>query len=296
LRFQEVHRRGGTIPLLAGRTIGLLFFENSTRTRLSFETAAKKLGAGLLGFTPAGSSLAKGETTLDTLKNIEALRPDLFVIRHATSGAAPFFAARTRRPIINAGDGMREHPTQALLDAFTLDQRLGGLEGKTILILGDILHSRVARSNIRLLKVLGAKVVLCGPGSLLPREASMLGADSLTPHLDEALPQANAVITLRIQRERQNLSVIPSLEEYARFYGLNPEREKIMDPEAVVLHPGPVNRGIEIAPELADGPRSLILEQVENGVAMRMAILAAILNPGALWQFLEEPESPVKGA
>jgi aspartate carbamoyltransferase catalytic subunit len=294
-KFLDVHKRGGTLPLLAGKTIGLLFFENSTRTRLSFETAAKKLSAGTLVFSPAGSSVAKGESFLDTLKNIEALRPDLFVIRHAVSGSAPYIAARSRNPIVNGGDGMREHPTQALLDAFTLLRRLGDLVGRKILILGDIIHSRVARSNIRLLKLLGAQVILCGPGSLLPQEASWLGADELTTELDPWIPEVDAVITLRIQRERQNLSVIPSLEEYARFYGLDRGRAERMQPEALVLHPGPVNRGVEIAPEVADGPRSVILEQVENGVALRMAVLAALLNPAGLWKFLEEDTLELRG-
>ncbi len=285
--LSESFHRNETVPLLAGRTLAQLFFENSTRTRLSFETAIRRLGAGTLTFTASTSSLSKGESLLDTIRNLEAFRPDAFIVRHGASASVLHLATKTNRPLINAGDGTREHPTQALLDAFTLQQKWGTLEGKTVLILGDILHSRVARSNTRLLKLLGARVLYCGPGSLLPSNPAVLGADAATSQIDSVLPEADAVMCLRIQRERQNSPTIPSLQEYARFFGLTSERAKRLKPDAWILHPGPVNRGVEVSPELADGPSSLILEQVSNGVPMRMAILAALLNPGGLARHLD---------
>jgi len=284
--FLEAFQRNEIPPLLVGKTISQLFFENSTRTRLAFETAIRKLGGAALTFTPNNSSLAKGESLLDTLKNLEALKPDAFIVRHSASGAALHLSRFTSRPIINAGDGTHEHPSQALLDAFTLEKKWGRFEGKTIVIVGDILHSRVARSNTRLLRTLGAHVIHCGPASLVPPLSSNLGAHEVTHSLDQVLDKADAVLCLRIQRERQNSPVIPSLSEFAHGYGLTAARAQRLKKDAWILHPGPVNRGVEITPEVADGARSLILEQVTHGVAMRMAILSALLNPGGLWRFL----------
>jgi aspartate carbamoyltransferase catalytic subunit len=284
--FLEAFQRNDVAPLLAGKTIAQLFFENSTRTRLAFETAIRKLGGAPLTFTPGNSSLSKGESLVDTFRNLEALRPDAFIVRHSSSGAALHLSRLTHRPIINAGDGTHEHPTQALLDAFTLEKKWGHFEGKTILIVGDILHSRVARSNTLVLRTLGAHIIHCGPGSLVPSLEQGLGAHEVTHHLDEVIDRADAILCLRIQKERQNSPVIPSLSEFAQFYGLSRQRERRLKKEAWILHPGPVNRGVEIAPEVADGPRALILEQVTHGVAMRMALLSALLNPGGLWQLL----------
>ena len=259
---------------LAGKTVANLFFEDSTRTRTSFEFAARNLGADVLNWTAKGSSVSKGEALVDTVRNIEASGPTALVIRHASSGA-PHLAARwVKCAVINAGDGTHEHPSQALLDAFTLEEKLGTLEGKRILIVGDILHSRVARSNLFCLKLLGAEVVLCGPPTLIPAGLSQAGV-TVTQDLDAALPDADAVMMLRIQLERQEEALFPSAREYARLYGLSTARAARMKQGAPVLHPGPMNRGVEIAPQVADGPSSVILDQVKNGVAVRMAILEA---------------------
>ena len=257
---------------LSGRIVANLFFENSTRTRMSFERAAKALGAEVLNFAPASSSVTKGETLLDTVLNVDALGPIAIVIRHGASGAAALVAKKVRAAVINGGDGTHEHPSQALLDAFTLREKLGSLEGKRVAIVGDILFSRVARSNIHILKLLGASVVVSGPPTLLPMGVAALGCD-VTPHFDSALEGADAVMMLRVQLERQAEAFFPSAREYARYYGLNSARAARLKDSAVVLHPGPMNRGVEIAPDVADGTRSLILGQVANGVAMRMAIL-----------------------
>jgi aspartate carbamoyltransferase catalytic subunit len=285
--FLEAFQRNETPTLLAGKTVAQLFFENSTRTRLAFETAIRKLGGAALTFTPGNSSLSKGESLTDTVKNLEALRPDAFIVRHSSSGASLHLSRVTSRPIINAGDGTHEHPSQALLDAFTLERKWGSFSGKTVLIVGDLLHSRVARSNTHLLRTLGAQVIHCGPASLVPPLTSNLGAHEVSHSLDPVLPKADAVICLRIQRERQKSPLIPSLGEYATEFGLNARRAQLLKKEAWILHPGPVNRGVEITPEIADSARSLILEQVTHGVAMRMAILSALLNPGGLWRLIQ---------
>lgn len=259
---------------LAGKVVANLFFEDSTRTRSSFEIAAKRLGGEVLNWTTRGTSVSKGETLLDTVRNIDAMGPHAIVMRHASSGSAAFAAQYTRAAVVNAGDGTHEHPSQALLDAFTLRRALGTLEEKRILIVGDILHSRVARSNLRCLRLLGARVAFCGPPTLLPREMADAGAE-LSFDLDRALEDADAVMMLRVQMERQKDAAFPSAREYARMWGLTQSRADRLPPSVVVLHPGPMNRGVEIATQVADGPRSLILEQVRHGVAVRMAILEA---------------------
>lgn len=259
---------------LAGRVVANMFFEDSTRTRSSFEIAAKWLGAEVLNWTTRGSSVSKGETLLDSVRNIAAMGPWAIVLRHPSSGAPALCAREVRCAIVNAGDGSHEHPSQGLLDAFTLRERWGSVEGKTVAIVGDILHSRVARSNLHCLKALGARVLFCGPPTLVPAEVEALGA-MVSYDFDEVVERADAVMMLRIQLERQSGSFFPSPREYARLYGLNTARAARMKEGAIVLHPGPMNRGLEIAPEVADGPRSVILDQVENGVAVRMAILEA---------------------
>ncbi len=259
--------------LLKGRTVAFIFTEASTRTRSSFEMAAKRLGADALGFSPVGSSLAKGETLLDTFLNLEAVGVTHFVVRHGQSGALEDLAPLLKASVINAGDGWHEHPTQALLDLLTLRERRQSFKGKKIVILGDILHSRVARSNLFALKKLGAQVVFCGPTPLCPDDFTALGA--IVEHdIEKALRDADAVNVLRLQIERMDQGFISTLADYAQTYQLTPARVSLMKPEAVVLHPGPINRGVEIASEVADGPRSLILEQVANGVFARMAVLA----------------------
>jgi len=274
LERAEAHLPGGSArtPVLQGKVVANLFFEDSTRTRTSFEMAAKTLGAEVLNWTAAGSSVSKGETLLDTVRNIEATGPAALVLRHRSSGAPHLVARHVRCAVINAGDGTHEHPSQALLDAFTLRRHWGSLEGRTVLIVGDILHSRVARSNILCLRALGARVVVCGPPTLLPVGLREMGAE-VTVKLDEALPHADAVMCLRLQLERQTESFFPSTREFSRLFGLNAARAERMKPGALVLHPGPMNRGVEVAPAVADGPRSVILEQVANGVAVRRAIL-----------------------
>jgi aspartate carbamoyltransferase catalytic subunit len=271
----EAHLPGGpaSSATLQGKVVANLFFEDSTRTRTSFEMAAKMLGAQVLNWTAQGSSVSKGETLLDTVRNIEATGPVALVIRHRSSGAPHLVARHVRCAVINAGDGTHEHPSQALLDAFTLRRHWGKtIEGRTVLIVGDILHSRVARSNILCLKALGARVVVSGPPTLLPVGLRELGAEVMTD-LDAALPHADAVMLLRLQLERQTESFFPSTREFSRLFGLNAARAGRMKPGALVMHPGPINRGVELAPAVADGHRSVILEQVANGVAVRRAIL-----------------------
>ncbi|QRK06114.1 aspartate carbamoyltransferase catalytic subunit [Archangium violaceum] len=273
----EAHLHGGpdASHVLRGKVVANLFFEDSTRTRTSFEMAAHALGAEVLNWTTAGSSVSKGETLLDTVRNIEATGPVALVIRHRSSGAPHLAARHVRCAVINAGDGTHEHPSQALLDAFTLRRRWGSLDGRTVLIVGDIRHSRVARSNLHCLTTLGAKVVLCGPPTLLPPGLESLGAE-VTSNLDSVLPRADAVMCLRVQTERQSENFFPSAREFSRMFGLNAARAERLKPEALVLHPGPMNRGVEIAPAVADGPRSVILEQVAHGVAVRRAILEEV--------------------
>jgi aspartate carbamoyltransferase catalytic subunit len=284
--FRSPIEKGETIPLLAGRTIVNLFFENSTRTRLSFEVATRKLGGGTLNFSSAGSSTSKGETLIDTARNMAAMRPHCIVVRHASAGSPVVLARAVNIPIVNAGDGFHEHPTQGLLDALTIEERLGDIRGKRVVILGDIAHSRVARSNIHILRKLGASVAVCGPPTLLPPHPEVLGVD-FDYRIERLLPDADVVMALRIQLERQNRMQIPSLAEYAQFWGINRERARLLKPEAILLHPGPVNRGVELDPEVADGPRSVILDQVGNGVLVRMAVLAAVCNPEGLQEFLD---------
>jgi aspartate carbamoyltransferase catalytic subunit len=266
--------RGERRQPLAGKVVANVFFEDSTRTRSSFEVAAKALGAEVLNWTTRGTSVSKGETLIDTLKNLDAMGPMAMVLRHSSSGAAVLASRHVRCAVINAGDGQHEHPSQALLDAYTLREHLGTLEGKRVVIVGDILHSRVARSNFHCLTRLGARVVACGPATLMPQDVESLGVER-SQDLDAALEGADAAMMLRIQLERQNDSLFPSAREYARFWGLSPARAARLKPGALILHPGPINRGVEIHPEVADGPRSVILEQVANGVAIRRAILEA---------------------
>jgi aspartate carbamoyltransferase catalytic subunit len=260
------------VPTLRGRTVVNFFVEPSTRTRSSFEVAEKRLSADSLNFTAAASSLVKGETLLDTARNLEAMAPDFIVIRHSQAGAPHFLARHCRSSIINAGDGAHEHPTQALLDAFTIRQRKGVLSGLRVAIVGDVLHSRVARSNVALLGKMGAEVVLCAPPTLLPRDAETLGC-GVTHDMDEAVAGADVVMMLRVQTERMQSGYFPSLREYARFYGLDGRRLGLAAADAIVMHPGPINRGVEIMGDVADGVASVILEQVANGVAVRMAVL-----------------------
>lgn len=278
-----------TLPLLSGLTVVNLFIEASTRTRISFEMAARRLGGGVVNFVSAASSLEKGETLLDTTRNLLAMRPSCFVIRHSGAGASMMLAKHVDVSIVNAGDGAHEHPTQALLDLYTLENVMGGVQGKKIVILGDIAHSRVARSNVYALSKMGARVVLCGPPTLLPPDFKTSGvAYSFSP--EEVLPEADAVMALRVQleREKQNHLQLPSLGEYRRFWGLTVERERLMKPSAVILHPGPVNRGIELDAEVADSSRSAILDQVASGVFVRMAVLASVCNPQGLEEWMKK--------
>ncbi len=270
--FAEVGTREiKKVPTLRGKTVVNFFVEPSTRTRSSFELAEKRLSADAINFTAASSSFLKGETLLDTARNLEALVPDFIVIRHSEAGAPHFLARRTGCSIINAGDGAHEHPTQALLDAYTIRRRKP-FEGLKVAIVGDILHSRVARSNVLLLSKMGSEVVVCGPPTLLPPGIERLGCRA-THQLDEALERADVVMALRLQLERMSGGYLPSVREYARLFGLTAERLQRATPDAIVMHPGPLNRGVEIAGEVADGARSVILEQVTNGVAVRMAVL-----------------------
>ncbi len=270
-------------PVLANRRVALVFFENSTRTRFSFELAARHLGAGTLSFTAASSSVSKGETLSDTIRNLEAMKVDAFVLRHPSSGAADFVASITDRPVVNAGDGTHEHPTQALLDILTLREYFGRIEGLKIMILGDILHSRVARSNIIGLKTLGAEIAVCAPTTLLPGRIDQLGVQVFTG-IDEALAWADAAIVLRLQLERATGGFIPSLEEYSARYGLTDEKLDRLKRLLPVLHPGPINREIEISNLVADRIQppgyssSMLMEQVTNGVAVRMAVLHRLLG------------------
>jgi aspartate carbamoyltransferase catalytic subunit len=260
------------VPTLRGKTVVNFFVEPSTRTRSSFELAEKRLSADSLNFSTSTSSLVKGETLLDTLRNLEAMSPDFIVLRHSEAGAPHFLAKHGSTSIVNAGDGAHEHPTQALLDAYTMRRKKGRLAGLKVAIVGDILHSRVARSNVHLLTKLGATVVLCGPPTLLPRGLEALGA-SVTHRMDEAVEGADVIMMLRIQRERMKGGFFPTLREYATFYGLDGARLKRAARDAIVMHPGPINRGVEIMGDVADGEASVILDQVRSGVAVRMAVL-----------------------
>jgi aspartate carbamoyltransferase catalytic subunit len=263
--------------ILRGRMVVNLFFEASTRTRTSFEIAAKRLGADAVSITASGSSVSKGESLVDTLNTLAAMRPDAIVMRHSASGAPHFLARHLAIPIVNAGDGTHEHPTQALLDARTILDQRSTLEGLRVAIIGDIAHSRVARSNVHLLSKFGANVVLCGPAALLPRELQQLAPGViLTTDMAQAITGADVIMMLRVQLERQHESAFPA-GEYFRFYGLRLEHLQLAKPDAMVMHPGPINRGRELSSEVADSQKSVILNQVENGVAVRMAVLEKIL-------------------
>jgi len=264
------------VPALRGKTVINLFYEASTRTRSSFEVAERVLSADSLSITTAASSVTKGETLLDTAKNLEAMNPDMVIIRHAASGAPHFLARHCRFAVVNAGDGAHEHPTQALLDALTLRQRRGRLKGLRVAIVGDILHSRVARSNLWLLSKMGAQVVLCGPPTLIP--PGIEGLAPVTYRIEEAIEGADAIMMLRIQLERMTGGFFPTTREYHRRFGLTAERVARAKKDVLILHPGPLNRGVEIASEVADGPYSVILDQVTNGVAVRMAVLYLLLG------------------
>ncbi|MEN9968767.1 MAG: hypothetical protein RIR94_949 [Bacteroidota bacterium] len=272
-RFKEVINRPiKKVPSLRDITIANVFFENSTRTRLSFELAQKRLSADVVNFSAAGSSVKKGETLVDTVNNILAMKVDMVVMRHPNPGAAKFLSQKIKARVVNAGDGTHEHPTQALLDAFSIQERLGSVEGKKVVIVGDILHSRVALSNIYCLQKLGAEVMVCGPSTLIPKYISELGVQ-VSHNLREALEWCDVANMLRIQLERQDIKYFPSLREYSQQFGLDKTLLDSLSKEIVIMHPGPINRGVEISSDVADSPQSIILDQVENGVAVRMAVI-----------------------
>jgi aspartate carbamoyltransferase catalytic subunit len=272
-QFLEVlYRPVRKVPSLRDLTIANLFFENSTRTRLSFELAEKRLSADVVQFSGSGSSISKGETLSDTVRNILAMKIDMLVVRHSHAGACRFLADRVDARIVNAGDGAHEHPTQALLDAYSIRQKLGRIRGVRVLMVGDVLHSRVAMSNLFCLQKLGAEVMVTGPATLIPPHLEEMGI-AFQPNLDAALEWCEVANVLRIQLERQQTRFIPSLREYALYFGLTKERLHRLSHPIVVMHPGPINRGVELQSDVADGPHSIILQQVENGVAVRMAVL-----------------------
>lgn len=271
--FKEVINRPiKKVPSLRDITIANLFFENSTRTKLSFELAEKRLSADILNFSASQSSLKKGESLIDTINNILSMKVDMIVIRHPNAGVPEFISSKVDATIINAGDGAHEHPTQALLDSYSIREALGEIRNKNILIVGDIIHSRVALSNIFALKMQGANVKLCGPNSLMPKYINKLGVEVIN-NFDDALQWCDVVNMLRIQNERMNKSFFPSLREYVSLYGLNNERLSKLDRDIIIMHPGPINRGVELTSEIADSKNSIILDQVENGVAIRMAVI-----------------------
>ncbi len=271
--FEEVGQRAiKKVPTLRGRTVVNLFMEPSTRTRSSFEVAEKRLSADLLNFSASSSSLVKGETLIDTALNLDAMSPDFIVIRHSQPGAPHLLTQHVRARIINAGDGPHEHPTQALLDAYTIRRHKGRLDGLRVAIVGDVTHSRVVRSNIHLLRTMGAQVVICGPPTLLPMGLEQLGVE-VTRRVEAAMEGCDVIMMLRIQRERMSSGFIPSTREYFRLFGLTEERVRLAKDDVIIMHPGPINRGVEIDSAVADGEYSVILEQVANGVAVRMAVL-----------------------
>lgn len=273
----EPHQSFKRFDILRGKMVVNLFFESSTRTRTSFEIAAKRLGADSVSITASGSSVSKGESLVDTLNTLGAMRPDAIVMRHAASGAPHFLSRYLPIPIVNAGDGTHEHPTQALLDARTILDKRESLEGLRIAIIGDIAHSRVARSNIYLLSKFGVEIVLCGPASLLPHELTQITPGlQMTTCIQDAIRDADVIMMLRVQLERQHEAAFPA-NEYFQFYGLRPEHVQLAKPDVMVMHPGPINRGREISSEVADSQRSAILNQVENGIAVRMAVLERVL-------------------
>jgi aspartate carbamoyltransferase catalytic subunit len=280
--FQEIQRHPlKKLATLRGKTVALAFFEPSTRTRISFATAASRLGADAMNLQAESSSLKKGESLLDTVHTLDAMKPDCIAMRHGSSGAADFISRHLEIPVINAGDGTHEHPTQALLDALTIRDRLGHIDNLNVTILGDIQHSRVARSNIHLLGKFGCSITLCGPAMWLPRELEKIGPPGSevrrTANIEEAVDGADVVMVLRVQQERMNEPSLP-LDEYVLMYQLTPERLRLAQPGALVLHPGPMIRGLEIDPAVADGPQSCVLEQVTNGVAVRMALLFLLMG------------------
>lgn len=260
------------VPTLRGRTVINLFFEASTRTRTSFEIAGKRLSADTINISASASSVVKGETLIDTARNLEAMNPDVIVIRHSAAGAPHMLAKLIKQSIINAGDGAHEHPTQALLDMMTVKMKKGRIEGLKVAIIGDITHSRVARSNIYGFLKMGARVAVAGPATMIPRGIEQMGVETYF-RIEDAIIDADVVMMLRVQMERQQQNIFPSLREYATYFGLNRTNLALAKADALVMHPGPMNRGVEISPEIADGPHSVILAQVTNGVAVRMAIL-----------------------
>lgn len=277
--FRDISRRTiKKVPSLRGRTVITAFFEPSTRTRVSFELAGKRLSADTVNISSSGSAMAKGESLLDTAQTLDAMQVDAVVMRHGASGAAEYVSKRIGARVVNAGDGLHEHPTQALLDARTILDRFGKLEGLEVAIVGDIAHSRVARSNLILLSKCGAKVRVAGPRTLLPVELAKAYNCEVVDTIPQALEGAHVVMALRLQKERMMAGLLPSLREYAIEYGINARRLERTRPEAILMHPGPVNRGVELSPDVIDGPRSVILDQVENGVAVRCAVLYAILG------------------
>ncbi len=271
--FKEVSTRDvKKVPALRGKTIANLFFEPSTRTRTSFEVAAKRLSADIINFSSSGSSTTKGESLTDTAKNIEAMHVDTIVMRHSSSGSAEYLARCVQAGVINAGDGIHEHPTQGLLDIFTMKEKKHSIEGLRVCLIGDILHSRVARSNIWGLSKLGAKITVCGPPTLIPPGIEKLGVE-VSYDIDSVIKDQDVLNILRIQLERQKGAFFPSIREYAAEYGISKDRLNKAKKDVIIMHPGPINRGVELASEVADGPRSVILDQVTNGVAVRMAVL-----------------------
>jgi aspartate carbamoyltransferase catalytic subunit len=278
--YLGVGRESPKLTTLAGKVVANLFFENSTRTKISFSLACRRLGAETLDFSPSGSSTAKGESFIDTARNIEAMGIDAVVVRHSSAGSPKLLTQHLspRVSVINAGDGAHEHPTQGLLDIFTIRQRRGTIAGLTVALVGDIAHSRVARSNIHGLVKLGAKVIVCGPTTLVPREIATLGVE-IAHDLDAVLPRCDVINLLRVQFERQRTGLFPSVREYAHLFGMNGDRLALSKPGMLILAPGPINRGVELTPEVADGPNSVILDQVTNGVAVRMAVLAKLCGP-----------------
>jgi aspartate carbamoyltransferase catalytic subunit len=265
------------VPTLRGKTVVTVFYEPSTRTRMSFEIAAKRLSADTLNLTVAASSAVKGETLSDTAHNLEAMQPDLLVIRHPASGAPHYLARRLKCGVINAGDGLHEHPTQALLDLLTVEEAKGKLSGLKVAIIGDIAHSRVARSDIQAFSKMGSQVTVAGPATMLPPYLESLGA-RVTCSLEEAVAGADVIMMLRLQLERMGQMFLSTLREYSRYFGLAPRHLELAQPDVIIMHPGPLNRGVEISPEVADGAHSVILEQVTNGVAVRMAMLYLLIG------------------
>ena len=273
-QFREILERPvKKVPSLRGMTVVNLFFENSTRTRTSFELAEKRLSADTVNFTSSNSSVKKGETLVDTLRNIEAMKIDIVVVRHKGTGVPKFLADNSNAIIVNAGDGAHEHPTQALLDMLTVEEKLGTLEGKNVTIVGDIRHSRVARSNLWGMTTMGAHVTLCGPSTLVPRNRELMDKVTWEPDVKKAVKDADAIIALRLQKERMDDALLPSMREYRNTFGITHELLECAKDKVLIMHPGPINRGVELDSEIADGENSVILNQVTNGVAVRMAVL-----------------------